>query len=72
MVGAFLFQVLYNLRPQSVTSDDLRDTCYAPEPNIKLKKQVRPKHVFRFTLGIGIACVLLVVAKKTYFKMLVG
>ncbi len=64
--------MLYNLRPGSVSPDELRDTSYAAEPEVHFKAQVRGHGVYRYTVGIGLFCVLLVIAKKTYFRMLVA
>lgn len=62
---------MYHLRPQCVGASDLLDTPYSGRnQTVRRKKKAPVRHqVARWTLGLGGLCVLLVVAKKAYFRI---
>jgi hypothetical protein len=66
------FQVLYNLRPQALSSDDLDGTAYdvRKETEQKIKQRQKPVfHVFRWTIGLGLLCAAVIVGRRVQIAL---
>ncbi|XP_074649312.1 putative flavin-containing monoamine oxidase A [Tubulanus polymorphus] len=68
-------EVLFHLKPDVLTKEErehVKDSLLPQKQSnrrVSLVEKVVGHHVFRWTIGIGSVCVLLVIAKKAYFRI---
>ncbi|CAH1793816.1 unnamed protein product [Owenia fusiformis] len=61
-------EVMYELRPQTISGKELEGTAYCTLPSVEpLPKKSR--HILRFTFALGAIVVFVAVARKAYFRI---